>query len=261
MKPFFDSISLVSAARTLLLGGAAAVLLIGCASSPDELPKDAVSRTAKLRPRTATVDEVNRKQSQTLRTCFDQGQQSAEVARGNRVEVELQLPASGVPSKVRVVNSDAVTPAVGRCLEEVIAQFQYGKGDHGATFYQVFIFDHTSEAVAFEKPVNAYQRWGLTREEIREVFAQNEAAINRCYALATNEPTGRVVLSMSIRAEGPPERVALKSSTLQSDAADICLVDAVLAMEFPQPRGEGVTVREVPLHFKPDAGWINPDRK
>lgn len=258
MKPFFDSISLIAAARCLLLGVTAASLLIGCASSPDELPRNAVKRTAELRPRTATVDAVNRRQSEALRTCFDQGQQSAEVARGNRVEVELQLPASGVPSKVRVVNEDAVTPAVGRCLEEVIAQFNYGKSNHGATFYQVFIFDHTSDAVAFEKPVNAYQRWGLTREEIREVFAQNQTAINQCYALATEAPTGRIVLSISIRTEGPPERVALKSSTLQSDAADMCLVNAVLAMEFPQPRGEGITVREVPLHFKPDAGWINP---
>lgn len=264
MKQFFDSISLASgilASRTALFSAAAAILLIGCAGAPDELANDATTRTAQLRPRTDTVGYMHEVKKAELRGCFDGGQGEGAEAGDNRVEVELQLPSSGVPSKVRVVNKDAVSPAVGKCLEDIIAKFEYGKSDHGATFYQVFVFDHDSQKVAFEKPVNAYQRWGLTREEIRDVFAEHEEEINQCYALATDAPKGRVVLSMSIRAAGPPEQVALKSSTLENQAADMCLVETVLEMEFPEPRGQGLTVREVPLHFSSDGGWINPDRK
>lgn len=263
MKQFIDAISPgsgVGAARSAFVGATAAILLIGCASTPDDAGRNSATRTAQLRPRVHTVAQTHKVKAATLGTCFEQAQGGGTTIGEQRVEMEVQLPASGTPRKVRIVNDDVVDPTVKRCLEEAIGGFDYGKAKRGATFYQVFIFDDESGEIAFEKPVNAYQRWGLTRREIGDVFAAHEAEINQCYALAPDSPTGRVVLNMSIRDAGPPEQVSLKSSTLKSNDADMCLVESALEMEFPEPRGEGITVREVPLHFSPDEGWRKPKK-
>ncbi|TDP73536.1 AgmX/PglI C-terminal domain-containing protein [Bradymonas sediminis] len=265
MKQLLDSVSVASLgrlSRNAVVGGAAAVLLIGCAAAPDDVAKDSeLSRTAQLKPRSETVGHIHEANQASLRDCFEAGQGEGASEELTRVEVEVQLPSSGTPSKVRVVNRDVVSPEVGTCLEEMIGGLQYGKSDHGATYYQTFIFDAKSDAVAFEEPISAYQRWGLTREEVRDVFIAHEDEIDQCYELATEKPTGRVVLNISIRVAGPPERVGIKSSTLESPQAESCLVESVMTMEFPAPRGKGITIREVPLHFNPQEGWRKPKPK
>jgi hypothetical protein len=250
--------------NSILAAAAAAALLVGCAGSTGQqgaAAGGAVVRQARLKPRAVTITEVHAKHSADLRNCFESAAAQTDADDESKVEVELRLPASGTPTSIRLLGAWKLDPTLRQCLEQVLAGLEYGESRRGATYYQVMRFDPASRTVAFEKPVTAYRRWGLTRREMKKVLVAHGLELEHCYALAADAPSGRVVLTIAVSAAGPPARVGLKSSTLESPEADLCLVESVLKMDFPKPRGSGVTVRDIPLHFNGEEGWIEPTFK
>lgn len=244
--------------NSLRLSAGAAVLavgLIGCASASNSTAEEEISE-AQIQSRTESISRAHAQSQPELQRCF-QGQEGE--GRPESIEVELRLPASGTPASLRLLEPEKLDDETRACVEEALAGADYGEAETGQTFYQVIRIDQMERQVLLEKPVSAYKRWGLTRAEMLGVLVDNKSTIDACYRADEDEKEGRVVLTISVSEEGPPAKVALKSSTLESTEVNMCLVESVLDMSFPQPRGEGITVRDVPMRFSPEDGWEVPD--
>lgn len=253
-----DISSVRSWGRQGLLGAVAMVALMGCASTPEPAAQHAELHQVHSQTRAQVISQVNEQKEAELHRCLVRAQESGG-APVEQVEVELQVPASGKPSAIRLVEPQDASPEVRGCVKGVLGAAKYGESQRGQTFYQVFRVDPAGGRLVFEKPVDAYKRWGLTRQEMMDVFVVHKAAIDECYALAEDAPDGRVVLTVTVESAGQPARVGLKSSTLSAPGAEQCLLEATAQMDFPQPRGQGVTVRDIELLFTAERAWVLPE--
>ncbi len=204
------------------------------------------------KPRDESIAAIHKANRADIGECFDK----AAPEGLTRVEVELHLPRSGSPVSIRLLDADALPKPLVTCLEEVLTGLEYGDGRSGSTFYQVLTYDAETGEIAFDEPIDVYQRWGLTGEEIESVFDQREPQIDECYALGDDAPKGRVVLTIAINSEGQVARAGIKSSTLGSEAIEDCLVERAFEMEFPPPRGGGVVVFDLAFRFREGKGWV-----
>ncbi|QDG53642.1 energy transducer TonB [Persicimonas caeni] len=203
-------------------------------------------------PRKETITAVHSDTRPELRDCFE-----TSAADGvTEVEVELQLPRSGTPASIRLLDPETLSPELRTCLETAFADLEYGEGRSGSTYYQVLTWDSQSQKIRFEDPVDAYHRWGLTGDEIESVFEVHETRVDQCYKVADNDPEGRVVLTVAIDSDGRVSRAGIKSSTLGAPSVEDCLVDFALESEFPPPRGGGVVVFDLAFRFRAGEGWV-----
>jgi hypothetical protein len=219
-------------------------------------------------PREATIAAVHERNRPRIRECFQSEngavEGSAEGAAGDQgtaVEVELHLPSSGTPASIRLLEPETVAEPLQICLEQALSDFEYGEANSGSTYYQWLTYDANNEVVTFSEPIDAYQRWGLTADEIESVVADHEPQIDGCYDQATEAPKGRVLLTLVIGDQGQISRVGIKKSTLGSETVEDCVVEKAFDWEFPPPRGGGVVVFDVALVFEPGQGWVNESPK
>lgn len=233
------------------------VLVSGCAQ------RTVVERSEKAGPhkhrisekRTKTITAVHRDNRAEIRSCFMDMAGDEEQAGAHRAEVELQLPASGRPASIRLLDAEELPEELRDCLEHVFADLEYGEGRRGATFYQVVEFDADNERISFERPVDAYRRWGLTGREIDGVIHAEEEAIEDCYDQADDSPSGRMVIGLGIDSEGMVSNASLNSSTLEEGQIEGCVIEILVELEFPEPRGGGVVVIDYPFTFNAEEGW------
>lgn len=251
--------ALMSWGRHAVLGAVAMTALLGCASTSEPGVHHDELQQASGPTRALVIAQVNEQKEEDLRRCLMRAQEETGAAAVEQVEVELQVPASGTPSAIRLVEPQDASPAVRGCVEGVLAKAKYGEAQSGQTFYQVFRLSPAKGRLVFETPVDAYKRWGLTRQEMTDVLVVHKDAIDECYALAEDGPQGRVVLTLTIESAGPPARVGLKSSTLGAPGAEQCLLEITAQMDFPEPRGKGVTVRDIEMLFTPERAWVLPE--
>ncbi len=205
-------------------------------------------------PRKQVIAAVHRKNRAEIRGCFEHGEPN-KAAQVSEVEVELHLPASGTPASIRLLDADDIPVELRSCLEKVFANLHYGRAHRGATYYQTLQFDPQSGKLRFDKPVDAYHRWGLTGAEIERTLRAHHQVIDQCYASGAQRKKGKVKLTLAIGADGQVARVGVKKTTLQAPNVEDCLIEAVLDIAFPQPRGGGVVVVDVPFKFTPEKGW------
>ncbi len=202
--------------------------------------------------RTETVAAVHRDNRAAIRECF-----SDEAANGTiRTEVELHLPSSGTPASIRLLEPEQLDKPLRDCIEEVLADFEYGEGRRGTTVYQVIEFDIAEQRLAFDEPVEAHQRWGLTGDELDQVIHGEQDAINACWELSPDAPRGRVLITLGIDSAGTVARASVKSSSFETEQIANCMVEALVDLTFPEPRGGGVVVIDYPFRFTPDEGWL-----
>ena len=229
-----------------------AVASAACTTGNGSLEADADAREKGPRPRDESIAKIHKQYRQDIRNCFEK----CTLQQVVDVEVELQVPRSGTPVSIRLLESESLPNKLRICLESVLASLEYGKAKSGATYYQVLTFDPAQKRVSFTKPIDAYHRWGLTGDEIKAVVEQREEAIDKCYELAADSPRGRLVLTLAIDSTGYVARAGIRNSTLGSVPVEDCLLDVAVEMEFPPPRGGGVVVFDLPFRFKPTKGWI-----
>lgn len=202
--------------------------------------------------RTETVAAVHRDNRAQIRECF-----SDEAANGTiRTEVELHLPSSGTPASIRLLEPEQIDEPLRDCIEEVFADFEYGEGQRGTTVYQVIEFDIAEQRLAFDEPVEAHQRWGLTGDELDEVIHGEQDAVNACWELAPDAPRGRVVITLGIDSAGTVARASVKNSSFETEQIANCIVEALVDLTFTEPRGNGVVVIDYPFRFTPEKGWL-----
>lgn len=201
----------------------------------------------------AAVHEDNRDE---IARCFEEAGGEEKMERVEYAEVELRLPSSGEPASIRLLEPDEHPDELNDCVEEVFSELTYGEARRGATFYQTLRFDTEADRLDFKEPVDAYRRWGLTGDEIDEVIHAEGEAINACYDEADERRDGEVTIAIAIDDEGYVSRVTPKRNTLESGAVEQCLVDLLVDLEFPEPRGGGVVVFDYPFPFDKDDGWL-----
>lgn len=220
-------------------------------------PNRSLERDLGPLPREVTITAVHQQHRPDLRACFE-GDETGGVLQ---VEVELRLPRSGTPASIRLIEPETLSAELRTCLEHAFSDVEYGEGRSGSTYYQVLVWDPETETLAFEEPVDAYRRWGLTGAEIESVFEVRRNRVDACYALADyaladDAPTGRVLLTVAIDREGKVTRAGIKSTTLHAPKVEDCLLELALESEFPPPRGGGVVVFDLPFRFRAGEGWV-----
>lgn len=106
----------------------------------------------------------------------------------------------------------------------------------------------------------------LKLDLVRGVIKQHIGEVRLCYEteLAKNlELAGQVTVSFTISAEGKVSEPKVKSSTLNSPAAEKCITDAVGVWEFPKPK-RGTVAVEYPFVLvaaEPEADKSGPPNK
>lgn len=103
-------------------------------------------------------------------------------------------------------------------------------------------------------PGAAHVSGTLDKEIIRRVIRRHMNEVRNCYELElqkTHTLAGRVVLKLSIGADGKVQAVEVADSTLGNATVEACMVKAALLWEFPKPVGGGVVVIHYPFVLTP----------
>jgi hypothetical protein len=229
-------------------------LAAACASSA---PQQDTTRSASLveqsttSSRGETMAAVHQENRAEIRGCFEGLDEAIEGA-----EIELRVPSSGEPSSIRLLDAEELPADLVACLEGVFDSLDYGPAEHGATYYQALTYDQGSGQLRIDRLVDAYERWGLSRDQIEPALFDRAESFEECYALALEPPTGRVLITVSIDSEGSVTRAGVTNSTLEAQPVEDCLVEAIFEIDFPKPRGGGVVVFDFPMRFNPEEGWL-----
>lgn len=221
------------------------------ASNQDTTRSASLVEQSSTSTRAETMAAVHRENRAHLRSCFEGVDQAIDSA-----EVELRVPSSGETSSIRLLDAEELPADLVGCLEEAFNQMDYGPAEHGATYYQALRYDRDSGQLRIDRLVDAYERWGLTRDQIEPALHAHAEQFEQCYALALEPPTGRVLITVSIDSEGSVSRAGVSNSTLGAQPVEDCLVESIFEVDFPEPRGGGVVVFDFPMRFNPEDGWI-----
>lgn len=92
----------------------------------------------------------------------------------------------------------------------------------------------------------------LDRAKISAVIAKDVEAITYCYQRRLAEDpslAGKVVIKFIIAKDGSVSSANPKSSTLEDEQVERCLVGRIMRMRFPEPTGGGIVIVSYPFHF------------
>ncbi|MFW5968826.1 MAG: AgmX/PglI C-terminal domain-containing protein [Persicimonas sp.] len=205
--------------------------------------------------RTETIAAVHEDNRDEIQTCFEKTADDDDKEK-TYAEVELRLPASGEPASIRLIEPEEHSDELNDCIESIFVDLNYGEAQRGATFYQMFRFDPQRKKLEFHEPVDAFQRWGLTGDEIDEVVHAEKEAINACYDEADEPGDGEVTVEIAIDDTGTVSRATPERSSLDDDAVGNCLTEVLIELDFPEPRGGGIVVVDYPFPFEEGKGWL-----
>jgi len=93
----------------------------------------------------------------------------------------------------------------------------------------------------------------IPADELQKIFRRNGSAARNCYErqLKTDPSLqGRVVLNLTIGADGSVLRADVQGETLRDEEVNTCIADVVRTWSFPEPEGGAARVRK-PFTFKP----------
>jgi TonB family protein len=100
-------------------------------------------------------------------------------------------------------------------------------------------------------------RGQLDKEIIRRIVRRHVNEVKYCYdqALARQPKLdGRLVTQFTISGTGQVLASVVQSSTLQSPAVEMCVVNAVKRWQFPAPEKGGLVIVSYPFQFSPAGG-------
>jgi TonB family protein len=113
----------------------------------------------------------------------------------------------------------------------------------------------TSSASSMVKlPAGMVVKGGLDKNVVQKVVRQKKNQLRYCYEVGLQKDPrikGKVVLTFVISAKGSVMHSKIKSSTLGSNQAESCLEKSVKTWKFPQPKGGGIVVVDLPVVFSP----------
>jgi TonB family protein len=92
----------------------------------------------------------------------------------------------------------------------------------------------------------------LDRELIDAVIRRHMNQVRYCYQRElTRDPniTGEVVVKFEIAADGTVTSAEVKSTTMNHEAVQSCVVGRFMRMQFPGPKGGGIVIVSYPLVF------------
>ena len=94
----------------------------------------------------------------------------------------------------------------------------------------------------------------LDREIIRRVIKQNRKRFKYCYEseLAKNKNLhGKLMVAFVINGKGRVSSAKIKSTSMNNDNVENCIVKRVKFMRFPHPKGAAKVTVHYPFYFKP----------
>jgi hypothetical protein len=94
----------------------------------------------------------------------------------------------------------------------------------------------------------------LDKDVIAAVIKEEMGPIRGCYLTGLRrQPTlnGKVVIKFVVAADGSVAKADLKSSTMNDEGVEACVVDLFRGMAFPAPAGGGIVIVAYPFVFSP----------
>jgi pSer/pThr/pTyr-binding forkhead associated (FHA) protein len=94
----------------------------------------------------------------------------------------------------------------------------------------------------------------LDRALIDEVIKRHMSQIRYCYQRElTKDPTlsGKIVIKFVISRDGSVSSASVKTTTMNNNAVQSCVVGRFMRMQFPQPKGGGIVIVSYPFLFSP----------
>lgn len=111
----------------------------------------------------------------------------------------------------------------------------------------------TSRAPAEPREPSEPETGKVDPSNVRAVFAQHQAAFQRCYERALKRDSslqGKITLSVVIGSSGKVSKANVTGVTLQDSEMNRCMEGQVRAMNFAKPQGGAVRVN-MPMSFQP----------
>ena len=142
--------------------------------------------------------------------------------------LERELGLAGIPEGIR---ADAVTrERLG--LLDILAQVNLV--GHVA-------LRHRNDVALDDRPIEPRlaELGGVTTAELDRIFLSRRDAFRHCQLLSRKRrkiPGGRLVIRLTVAADGSPGEIEHLRDTFEVDATPACLDEQVLNMWFPQPR-------------------------
>ena len=139
----------------------------------------------------------------------------------------------------RVVDLTGSTPAEKACVQNVAAGFTFNED---AERFVGWFQDSPSV------------RGHLGRKVVGDVIRAGMEGVDTCYATTLkSEPTltGRMMTKLHINSEGQVTRAKLKSSDLENEKLEGCVLETLGELTFPKPTKDGSTTVTYPFAFRP----------
>lgn len=177
-----------------------------------------------------------------LRRCHA----GAESPAGD-LELALKIEPTGRVAAVDRLAGSITDQAFVSCLRAAILEKNFTPAASGITRYRL-----TFEAP--NEPPSPVVTGALAPELVRRVMHRQLPKLNYCYeARLKSVPTlaGSVVAEFVIDKYGKVVSVKTSEGTLPDEPTRACVAKAIMAVEFPEPKGSGIVTVKYPLSFKP----------
>ena len=92
----------------------------------------------------------------------------------------------------------------------------------------------------------------LDRTVIDEVVKRHMNQIRYCYQRQLSKKpklAGKIVVRFTVAADGTVSKAEIKSSTMNDELVENCIIGRFQRMQFPAPKGEGVIIVSYPFQF------------
>lgn len=92
----------------------------------------------------------------------------------------------------------------------------------------------------------------LSREAMDQVVNRHLNQLRYCYQRAlTRDPdiAGKVVVKFEVAADGTVTSAEIKSTTMNNEQVESCLVGRFMRFQFPEPKGGGIVIASYPFVF------------